>query len=109
MVLEHKKAEAKVADVNASATATDHGKVAKPPTGPLDNPDTPFLLLAKLTAICLVVGTGSFMLLVFADLATVLLLTRSRTATFRQINANLLQIAEQLKRVPPGQAGAAGN
>jgi hypothetical protein len=30
-------------------------------------------------------------------LATVLLLLRSRSATLRQINANLLQIAEQLK------------
>jgi hypothetical protein len=106
---EHKKAEAKVAEVKGSTKATDQGKVAKPPTGTLENPDTPFLLLAKMTAICLVVGTASFMLLVFAGLATVLLLARSRTATFRQINANLLQIAEQLKRVPPGQAGAAGS
>jgi hypothetical protein len=34
------------------------------------------------------------------------LLLRSRTATFRQINANLLQISEQLRRVPPTQAGS---
>ncbi len=46
---------------------------------------------------CLVIGTGAFMVLVFAGLATVLLLLRSRSATLRQINANLLQIAEQLK------------
>ena len=51
-------------------------------------------------------GTASFMLLVFAGLATVLLLTRSRTATFRQINANLLQISEQLKRVPSTSSAA---
>jgi hypothetical protein len=37
----------------------------------------------------------------------VLLLLRSRTATFRQINANLLQISEQLKRPPPSAAGSA--
>jgi hypothetical protein len=35
--------------------------------------------------------------LVFAGLATVLLLLRTRSATLRQINANLLQISEQLK------------
>ena len=43
-------------------------------------------------------------------LATVLLLIRSRTATFRQINANLLQISEQLKRmhpIGPAQSGPA--
>jgi hypothetical protein len=66
------------------------------------NPNTPFLVLAKLTAMCLVFGTGSFLVLVCAGLATVLLLVRSRSATLRQINANLLQISEQLKRLPPG-------
>jgi hypothetical protein len=104
---EYKKAEAKVAEVKVAAKTTDQGKVAKPPTGTLENPDTPFLLLAKLTAICMVLGTASFMLLVFAGLATVLLLTRSRTATFRQINANLLQISEQLKHLPTPQTGRA--
>jgi hypothetical protein len=55
---------------------------------------------------CMVFGSASFTILVFAGLATVLLLLRSRTATLRQINANLLQISEQLKRVPPGGAWA---
>ena len=52
-------------------------------------------------AMCMVFGSASFMVLVFAGLATVLLLLRSRSATLRQINANLLQISEQLKSVPP--------
>ena len=72
----------------------------------LENPDTPFLVLAKLTAMCLVFGTASFMVLVCAGLATVLLLLRSRSATLRQINANLLQISEQLKRTPPEGASS---
>jgi hypothetical protein len=75
--------------------------------GTLENPDTPLLVLSKLTAMCLVFGSASFVVLVFAGLATVLLLLRSRSATLRQINANLLQISEQLKRVPPGSAGPA--
>jgi hypothetical protein len=70
--------------------------------GPLDNPRTPLTVLAKLVAMCMVFGTASFMILVFAGLATVLLLLRSRSATLRQINATLLQISEQLKSVPPG-------
>jgi hypothetical protein len=74
--------------------------------GPLDNPRTPLTVLAKLVAMCMVFGTASFMVLVLAGLATVLLLVRSRTATLRQINANLLQISEQLKRVPPGTTPA---
>lgn len=61
-------------------------------------PDTPFLILAKLTAMCIVFGSLSFAVLVLAELATVLLVFRSRRATLRQINANLLQISEQLKR-----------
>ena len=61
-------------------------------------PDTPFLMLAKLTAMCIVFGSLSFAVLVLAGLATVLLVFRSRRATLRQINANLLQISEQLKR-----------
>jgi len=69
--------------------------------GPLDRPHTPLTVLAKLVAMCMVFGTASFMVLVFAGLATVLLLTRSRSATLRQINANLLQISEQLKGNPP--------
>jgi hypothetical protein len=90
-------------------TSADAAKAEKERLGTLENPNTSLTLLAKLTAICMVMGTAAFMLLVFAGLATVLLLARSRTATFRQINANLLQIAEQLKRVPPGQTGTAGS
>ena len=101
---ENEKAVAQDAD----GKAIDQNRNAEPPRGTLEEPNTPFLLLAKLTAMCMVFGTASFMLLVFAGLATVLLLLRSRTATFRQINANLLQISEQLKRVPPLQSGASG-
>jgi len=68
--------------------------------GSLENPNTPFQLLAKLVAVTTVIGSGSFMVLVFAGIATVLLLHRTRTATLRQINANLLQISEQLKSSP---------
>src|SRR3977135_1832201 len=100
--------EAKAAAVDAGGKAVDQDKNAKPPRGTLEEPNTPFLMLAKLTDMRMVFGTASFMLLVFAGLATVLLLIRSRTATFRQINANLLQISEQLKRVPPTQAGSTG-
>jgi hypothetical protein len=84
--------------VNAAAnSAGDHSKDAVKPQGTLEEPNTPFQMLAKLTAMCMVLGTAAFMMLVFAGLATVLLLVRSRAATLRQINANLLQIAEQLK------------
>lgn len=65
--------------------------------GSLQNVNTPFLALAKLMAMCLVIGTASFVTLVAAGLATVWLLVRSRSATLRQINANLLQISDQLK------------
>jgi hypothetical protein len=99
MIMEENKAAAAAA--NAAAGAADHGKDAKPPRGTLEQPGTPFQVLAKMTAMCMVIGSGSFLILVLAGLATVLLLLRSRTATFRQINANLLQISEQLKRVPP--------
>ena len=103
MIMDENKA--KVAAGAVGAKAAEVVKEIDPEKGPLDNPDTPFTMLAKLTAMCMVFGTASFMLLVLAGLATVLLLLRSRTATFRQINANLLQISEQLKRVPPVQAG----
>ena len=100
---DNKKAVAGAAD-----KAAEHGKDAKPP-GTIDEPNTAFTVLAKLVAMTFVIGTASFLVLILAGLATVLLLLRTRTATFRQINANLLQIAEQLKRVPPGQAGTAGS
>ena len=67
--------------------------------GKIDEANTPFLMLAKLTAMCIVFGSLSFAILVAAGLATVLLVFRSRRATLRQINANLLQISEQLKRM----------
>ncbi len=66
--------------------------------GSMENPDTPFLMLAKFTAMSIVFGSLSFFTLVAAGLATVVLMFRSRGATLRQINANLLQISEQLKR-----------
>jgi hypothetical protein len=76
--------------------------VAEQGQGSLENPNTPLTVLAKLVAMCMVFGTASFMMLVLAGLATVLLLLRSRTATLRQINANLLQISELLKSKPAG-------
>src|SRR5258708_7320957 len=75
--------------------------------GRIDDANTPFLMLAKLTARCIVFGSLSFAILVAAGLATVLLVFRSRRATLRQINANLLQISEQLKQMggtPPAKA-----
>ena len=74
--------------------------------GSIDEANTPFLMLAKLTAMCIAFGSLSFALLVAAGLANVLLVFRSRRATLRQINANLLQISEQLKRMsgtPPAK------
>jgi hypothetical protein len=74
--------------------------------GSIDEANTPFLMLAKLTAMCIVFGSLSFTILVGAGLATVLLVFGSRRATLRQINANLLQISEQLKRLggtPPAK------
>jgi hypothetical protein len=73
--------------------------------GSIDEANTPFLMLAKLMAMCLAVGSLSFTALVAAGLATVLLVFRSRRATLRQINANLLQISEQLKRMGGTQPG----
>ncbi len=98
MIMDENQAIAAAGD---AAAAADRGDDAKPPRGTLEEPDTPFLMLAKLTAMCMVFGTASFMVLVFAGLATVLLLLRSRSATLRQINANLLQISKQLKQAPP--------
>jgi ABC-type Fe3+ transport system permease subunit len=65
--------------------------------GSLDQPDTPFLVLTKLLAMTFVLGTGSAVTLVGAGLTTVILMARSRTATLRQINANLLLISNRLK------------
>jgi hypothetical protein len=87
-----------------SEASTENSKNTDKELGTLEKPNTAFLMLAKLTAMCMVVGSGSFLILVLAGLATVLLLARSRAATLRQINANLLQISEQLKRPAPGTA-----
>lgn len=65
--------------------------------GSLENPDTPFLALAKLVAVSMVLGTASFMLLVIAGVSTVLLQVHSRRATLRQINSNLIEISRQLE------------
>lgn len=65
--------------------------------GSMEAPNTPFLMLAKLTAMGMLIGSLSFVVLVVAGLSTVLLIFGSRKATLRQINANLLQISEQLK------------
>ncbi len=75
--------------------------VAESGEGSLDSPDTPFLALAKLMAVSMVIGTASFVSLVTAGLSTVLLLVCSRRATLRQINSNLLEISEQLKHTSP--------
>lgn len=80
--------------------ATQAAEAAKALKGELAAPsqiDTAFLMLAKLLAACIVVGFLSFVLMMAAGLATVVLVFRSRRATLRQINANLLQISEQLK------------
>lgn len=68
-------------------------------------PDTPFLMLAKLLAASIVGGAASFALLVAAGLATVVLVFSSRRATLRQINSSLLQISEHLKQLPPAGSG----
>ena len=103
LLVEQKGQAADVANAPAEKdgeAAVNEGKNAEP----LDDLASPFAVLAKLVAMCMVFGTASFMILVFAGIATVLLLLRSRTATLRQINANLLLISEQLKRTPPGAA-----
>lgn len=98
LLMEEKQAVAVGKEPSAQAKIA---KDASENEGPLDNPNTPLTVLAKFVAMCMVFGTASFMLLVLAGLATVLLLVRSRSATLRQINANLLQISEQLKSRPP--------
>jgi hypothetical protein len=100
---EHRAAVANAAAANAAAADSDKAKEDTELKEPLDQA-TPFAVLAKLVAMTMVLGTASFMVLVFAGLATVLLLLRSRSATLRQINANLLQISEQLKGSPPSTA-----
>lgn len=101
LLMEEKQAAAAGKDAPAAAATNVDAKDDADDEGLLDNPNTPLTVLAKLVAMCMVLGTASFMILVFAGLATVLLLLRSRSATLRQINANLLQISEQLKGKPP--------
>jgi len=102
LLQEEHRAEAAAAHA-AAASGDEQAKANAELSEPLDQA-TPFAVLAKFVAMTIVLGTGAFMVLVFAGLATVLLLLRSRSATLRQINANLLQISEQLKRSPPGSA-----
>ena len=59
-------------------------------------------------AMCMVFGTASFMVLVFAGLGDSAAVVRSRSATLRQINANLLQISEQLKKFAAEHGQVAG-
>jgi hypothetical protein len=96
LVMEEKHAVASAASDGGKDDVEQSKSTVKEEESPLDS-NTSFTVLAKLVAMCLVIGTGAFMVLVFAGLATVLLLLRTRSATLRQINANLLQIAEQLK------------
>jgi hypothetical protein len=65
--------------------------------GAADPALAPLVILAKFTAINVVVGSASLVALVVAGLTTVLLVFRTRSATLRQINANLLEISAQLK------------
>lgn len=104
MIKEENQKLAKVA-AKPDAVSPENGKASPTRRGTLEELNTPFLVLAQLITACMWLGTASFMLLVFAGLATVLLLTRSRTATYRQINANLLQISEQLKLATPTSNG----
>jgi hypothetical protein len=67
--------------------------------GAVDPALSPLVMLTKFTAINVVVGSASFVALVAAGLTTVLLVFRTRSATLRQINANLLEISAQLKQV----------
>ena len=97
LIMEENEAQAAA---SAETKAVDPAKDSKKPPGTLEEPVTPFQVLAKLFAMCMVFGSASFLILVCAGLATVLLLLSSRQATMRQINANLLQISEQLKRGP---------
>jgi hypothetical protein len=102
-LLMEEKAHAAAGDKKAAEEKNKADIVEIDNQSPLDEA-TPFAALAKLVAMSMVIGTGAFMALVFAGLATVLLLLRSRSATLRQINANLLQISEQLKQSPPAKA-----
>ncbi len=68
MIMEENQAKVVKGVSKDSATAAETATAVKERPGTLENPDTPFLMLAKLTAMCMVFGTASFMLLVLADL-----------------------------------------
>ena len=94
--------KAVTAEVAAKAERSGAVEAANDERGPLDNPNTPFAVLAKLVAMCMVFGTASFMVLVFAGLgdgATAAPLAEC-DATANQ--CELLQISEQLKRPAAG-------
>jgi hypothetical protein len=108
-IMEENQSRAAASPGKAGGDADAHtARAMNSPGDTLDNPQTSFTMLAKLMAMYMVLGSSSFLVLVLAGLATVLLLHRSRIATFRQINANLLQISEQLKHQPPGEAASSG-
>jgi hypothetical protein len=60
---------------------------------------SPFVALAKITAMNIVVTSGSMVSLVFAGLGTLVLVRASRQATLRQVNAGLVDICEQLRQL----------
>src|SRR4051812_34476212 len=59
LIMEENKARA--AGENVDAKAADQNKHLDPDREPLDEPYTPLTLLAKLTAMWMVIGTASFM------------------------------------------------
>jgi hypothetical protein len=59
-------------------------------------------MLARVTLkLSIVLVTGSVLALLLAGAATVGLVFATRRATLREVNANLAEIAEQLKRLRP--------
>jgi hypothetical protein len=59
------------------------------------------VLLAITWKLSVVLVTGSVIALLLAACMTVMLVFASRRATLRQVNANLAEISEQLKRLRP--------
>jgi hypothetical protein len=76
-----------------------HRLTAEQVDGTSDPVLPPLIMLTKFTAINVVVGSATLAALVAAGLTTVLLIFRTRSATLRQINANLMEISAQLKRL----------
>lgn len=76
-----------------------YGHVMQDPQGKVD------AVTADILTYLLVVG-ASIEGLIFAVLCTLLLMFALRRATLRKVNANLLEISEQLKRLNQGAAEA---